>query len=144
MIAYGFSSSRKDINWRTVLWGFGLQIIFAILILKTLPGRWVFSKCNSIVIAILGSAQKGAEFIFGNLINSYVPVGQLDAAGNFTTVNNLVVNNGMAIFAFSVLPTIIFFSSLMGILYHYGIMQKIVSLVARARIWLSMIFIWVP
>jgi len=131
-IAYLFSAKRKNINWRTVAWGFGLQIIFALLILKTNPGIWIFSKCNDIIIAILGSAQQGAAFVFGNLVNMYVDVGQLNANGGFTTVNDLVVNNGMAIFAFSVLPTIIFFSALMSIFYHYGIMQKIVSLIAKA------------
>lgn len=128
--AYLLSSKRRKINWRTVGWGFGLQVVFALLILKTTPGKWVFSKCNDIIIAILGSAQEGASFVFGNLVNTFVEVGVINSDGNFTRVNDLVVNNGMAIFAFSVLPTIIFFSALMSILYHYGIMQRIVSFMA--------------
>lgn len=133
MLAFAWllSSRRRNIKWRTVGWGFGLQFVFALLILKTTPGTWVFSKCNDIIIAILGSAQQGAAFVFGNLVNMYVDVGTVNADGNFTRVNDLVVNNGMAVFAFSVLPTIIFFSALMSILYHYGIMQRVVSFMAK-------------
>jgi len=130
-IAYILSSHRKSINWRTVNWGFGLQLLFAILILKTAPGKWIFTQCNDVVLAILGCSDQGARFVFGNLVGMFVEVGKIDPNGNFAQVDGMVVNNGMAIFAFSVLPIIIFFSSISAILYHYGILQKIVEFIAR-------------
>lgn len=130
-IAYILSSHRKSINWRTVAWGFGLQLLFAILILKTAPGKWIFARCNDVVLAILGCSDQGARFVFGNLVGMFVEVGKIDPNGNFAQVDGMVVNNGMAIFAFSVLPIIIFFSSISAILYHYGILQKIVEFIAR-------------
>ena len=130
-IAYIFSSHRKSINWRTIAWGFGLQLLFAILILKTAPGQWIFTQCNDVVLAILGCSDQGARFVFGNLVGMFVEVGKIDPNGNFAQVDGMVVNNGMAIFAFSVLPIIIFFSSISAILYHYGILQKIVEFIAR-------------
>ncbi len=131
-IIYLLSSNRKAIRWRTVAWGYGLQFIFALIVLKTQPGEWFFLQCNNIIISILSCAQQGAAFVFGNLVNRFVDVGNVDSIGNFTSFNGLVTNNGMAIFAFSVLPTIIFFSALMSILYHYGVMQRLIKLIAMA------------
>jgi CNT family concentrative nucleoside transporter len=130
-IIFLLSSHKKAVRPRVIAWGLGLQFIFALIVLKTLPGRWFFLKINDVVIAVLNCAQEGAGFVFGNLVKSLVPVGQTDPSGGFTQLQNLFANNGMAIFAFSVLPTIIFFSSLMSILYHYGIMQRVVGFVAR-------------
>jgi CNT family concentrative nucleoside transporter len=130
-IAYLLSSHRKSVNWRTIAWGFGLQLLFAILILKTAPGRWIFARCNDVVLAILGCSDQGARFVFGNLVNMFVEAGRVDPGGKFMQVDGLVVNNGMAIFAFSVLPIIIFFSSISAILYHYGILQKVVEFIAK-------------
>jgi CNT family concentrative nucleoside transporter len=130
-IAYLLSSRRKSVNWRTVSWGFGLQLLFAVLILKTAPGQWIFAQCNDVVLAILGCSDEGARFVFGNLVSMFVEVGKIDPEGGFMQVDGLVVNNGMAIFAFSVLPIIIFFSSISAILYHYGILQKLVEFIAK-------------
>ncbi|MBD3170357.1 MAG: NupC/NupG family nucleoside CNT transporter [candidate division Zixibacteria bacterium] len=131
-LAYLMSTNRRRIDWRPVIWGFGLQIVFAILILKTSPGQWLFSRINDFVLAILSCTEAGSEFVFGNLIRRFVEVGNLDpSSGVFTPEGNLMVDNGTAFFAFNVLPTVIFFSSLMTILYHYGIMQKVVELIAR-------------
>lgn len=131
LIAYLLSRSRKDISWRLIAWGLGLQLIFALLILKTGPGKWIFEKCNDIIIGILKSADSGAQFVFGNLISRFVPVGTVESSGEFVQTQKLVVDNGMAFFAFSVLPTIIFFSALITVLYHYGIMQKLVLALAK-------------
>ena len=130
-IAYGLSKSRKDISWRLVGWGFGLQFVFALLILKTSPGKWVFEKCNDGILGVLGCAESGARFVFGNLVAQYVPVGTMENPGQFVETPGLFVDNGMAFFAFSVLPTIIFFSALITVLYHYGIMQKLVLFIAK-------------
>ena len=130
-IAYLLSSNRKAIRLRTVIWGLSLQFLFALLVLKSSPGKWFFSKANDVVLAVLSCAQSGASFVFGNLVNRTLPVGQIDPSGNFNSVSDLVANTGMAFFAFSVLPTIIFFSALMSVLYHYGLMQRVVAIVAR-------------
>src|SRR4030067_304472 len=117
-ILFLLSSHKKAVKLRTIGWGLGLQFAFALIVLKTAPGKWFFLRVNDVVIAVLNCAQAGASFVFGNLVSMFVPVGQTDGGG-FTQFQDLVANNGMAIFAFSVLPTIIFFSSLMSILYHY-------------------------
>jgi len=131
-IAWLLSTDKKEIRWRTIAWGLGLQFIFALIILKTYPGQWIFAKFNDIVIAILSCSDQGAQFVFGNLINKFLPVGNVGASGQFVqTDGGLVVDAGTAFFAFKVLPTIIFFSALMTILYHYGIMQKVVLALAK-------------
>lgn len=87
-----------------------LQFIFALIVLKTTPGRMFFEFMNDVIIKLLAFSDEGARFLFGSLINN-------DSLG--------------FIFAFQVLPTIIFFSSLMSVLYYLGIMQKIVVFFAR-------------
>lgn len=119
-IAVLISSSRKSINWRTVGAGLLLQIVLAILILKGgelgdvfAPLGWpkaFFSWISSFFVLVLDFTTEGAQFVFGQLA---VSPGQDGSLGNF--------------FAFQVLPTIIFFSSLMSILYYLGVMQKIVT-----------------
>jgi CNT family concentrative nucleoside transporter len=131
-IAWLLSLHRKNFPWRTVIWGLGLQLIFALIILKTYPGKWIFEKFNDIILTILSCSDKGAEFVFGNLINRFLPVGTVGASGQFIgSDGGLLVDAGTAFFAFKVLPTIIFFSAFMTILYHYGIMQKIVLALAK-------------
>jgi concentrative nucleoside transporter, CNT family len=129
--AYLLSSNRKAIKPRIIFWGLGLQFIFAVIVLKTQPGEWFFIQCNDIIMAVLNCAQEGAAFVFGGLVNRFVDVGKIDPSGTFTSFEGLVANTGMAMFAFSVLPTIIFFSALMSIAYHYGIMQRVVSFTAK-------------
>ncbi len=105
LIAFLFSTNKKAINWKTIAWAFGLQVIFAVLILKTSVGITVFDWLNDIVLKVLAFQQAGAEMVFGNLAKS-------DSLGY--------------IFAFQVLPTIIFFSALISLLYYLGIMQWVV------------------
>ena len=108
-LAFLFSTNKKAVNWKTVAWAFGLQVIFAVLILKTSVGIAVFDKLNDVVLKILAFQQAGAEMVFGNLAKA-------DSLGY--------------IFAFQVLPTIIFFSALISMLYYLGIMQKVVYVFA--------------
>lgn len=116
MIAIGWalSTQRRRINWRTVAWGTALQLIFALLILKTAPGRWVFARMNSAINTLLGFQYEGAKFVFNAL---GTPPGESGSLGFF--------------FAFQVLTTIVFFSSLISILYYLGLMQKLVLFFAR-------------
>lgn len=129
-LAWVLSVNRKLIPWRVVLWGLSLQIIFALFILKTPVGAGIFDAMNRVVVALLGFTTDGAEFVFGNLVWNNVPVGVGEVGnGSFEAMPGQVANTG-SFFAFNVLPTIIFFSSLMTVLYHLGIMQWAVRGVA--------------
>lgn len=130
-ICWVFSLNRRRVDWRIVLWGVGLQLIFALLILKTAAGAAFFQTMNDVVIALLGFTVEGARFIFGDLVFNNVPVGEGIPGGNDPMIPapGTVARTG-AFFAFNVLPTIIFFSSLMTVLYHMGIMQVLVKGIA--------------
>ena len=111
---------------RTVLWGLGLQFLFAVLVLNT-PG--FFEAINAAIGALLGFSREGAGFLFGKLIDPNVPVGIPDVSGNITPTATFA-NTG-ATFAFTVLTTIIFFSALSTLMYFLGILQPVV----RALSW---------
>jgi concentrative nucleoside transporter, CNT family len=130
LAAWLMSVNRRAVRWRPVVWGLGLQFVFAVLILLTAPGRAMFEWLNTVFVELLGYTNEGASFLFGNLVRPNVPVGPAD--GPFGPVADVGTwaNTG-ALFAFSVLPTIIFFSSLMTLLYYLGIMQLFV----RAFAW---------
>ena len=130
-IAWALSSDRRKVNWRLVGMGVVLQAIFAFLVLKTGVGRALFSGANTVFVRLLGFTRDGASFIFGNLVNANVPVGVpsgMPEQGAIETVQ-MWANTGAA-FAFLVLPTIIFFSSLMSVLYYLGVMQWVVRGIA--------------
>jgi len=113
LIAWGLlSTDRKSFPWRTVVWGIVLQPGFGMLILWTPWGRVAFEWLGGIVTRFLGFSQAGAEFLFGNIVNEKYH----DTFG-FQ-------------FAFAILPTIIFVGASMTILYHLGIMQRVVRAVA--------------
>ena len=130
LIGWSLSTDRRAIPWRVLLWGVGLQFIFAVLILKTPFGQAFFSGVNSVVVQLLGFTEQGARFLFGNLVQNNVPIGAGDVGNSPISVTSGNVANTGAYFAFNVLPTIIFFSSLMTMLYHMGVMQKVVKGVA--------------
>ena len=130
-IAVLISYNRKKINWRLVLTGLGIQALFGIIVLKTSIGRQVFAAVGDAITSLLGFQERGARFVFGNLVQSNVPVGQPGAGGALDTTAGWVANTG-AFFAFNVLPTIIFFSALMSVLYYMGVMQRIVKGIAWA------------
>lgn len=123
-LAFIFSNNKKQVNWRLVGVGLTIQFILAVLILKGSdmavywsPLGWpkeFFSWISSFFVIVLDFTTEGAEFIFGDLARSPGTEGSM---GSF--------------FAFQVLPTIIFFASLTSILYHYGILQRLVKYMAR-------------
>jgi len=113
-IAVAMSNNRKQINFRIVGWGLGLQLIFALFILKTPLGKPVFGFLDKVVSKLISFSDAGSDFLF----TSFVP----DVGFHPSLIN----------FAFRALPTIIFFSSLMAVLYHLGIIQFIVKWIARA------------
>jgi CNT family concentrative nucleoside transporter len=111
-IAWLLSTNRSAVSWRLVLMGVLLQLAFASLVLLLPPGRAFFEVVRKSVVTILEFTFVGSTFLFGDLAR---------ADGAFGTI-----------FAFRVLPTIIFFSALMGVLYHVGLMQRLVVLMAKA------------
>ena len=119
-IAYIFSNNRKKINFKLIIWGISLQIFFAVLILKVPGGKLVFDLIDSFIKKILDFSVDGSKFLFGNLANE----------NYFFTDGSAWPGFGFQ-FAFLVLPTVIFFSSLMSVLYHLGIMQKIIKFISR-------------
>ena len=119
-IAYLLSNNKKNIDTKLILWGLSLQLFFSILILKVPGGKWVFNAIDSVIKKILDFSVEGSKFLFGNLADDslYFPTDGSWPGFGFQ-------------FAFLVLPTVIFFSSLMSMLYHFGIMQKIIRFVTR-------------
>ena len=105
-VAFAFSQHKKSVDWKQVAAGVGLQVVFAIIVIMVPGGREFFDAISRVFVKIVDFAMVGGQFIFGDLANQ--------------------TKFGF-IFAFQVLPTIIFFASLMAVLYHIGLMQKIVQ-----------------
>lgn len=110
-ITWLFSNNRRAVDWKLVATGISLQIAFAALVLLVPGGRQVFDWLGQGFVKILSFVNEGSNFIFGSLMNT-------ETYG--------------FIFAFQVLPTIIFFSALMGVLYHLNVMQAVVKAMAWA------------
>ena len=108
-IAFILSSNRKAVDFKLVASGIGLQLFFAILVILVPGGREFFEGLSRIFVRVISFAMEGSAFIFGPLADT---------------------SNLGFIFAFQVLPTIIFFAALMSVLYHIGLMQKIVQAMA--------------
>lgn len=128
-LAVLLSTDRKRINWRLVAAGLGIQAVFGVIVLKTAAGRAFFSAVGDAITGLLRFQEQGARFVFGNLVQSNVPVGVPGADGALDTTAGMVAGTG-AFFAFNVLPTIIFFSALMSVLYYLGAMQVLVKGIA--------------
>ena len=124
LIAYAGSTERSAIDLRTVAWGLSLQIVFALIVLKTTAGQETFSTLGNGINHLLGFAGVGAAFVFG-------PLGDAGVWGRAMTA--ALGPDGpkyAVIFAFQVLPTIIFIAALFAILYYFGIMQVVVRVFA--------------
>lgn len=106
LIAWLLSTNRRAINWQLVISGIGIQLIFAILVLKFPPVKIAFEWVANRFVDLLNYSKSGADFVFGSLVTDTTSFGY--------------------IFAFQVLPTIVFFSALMSILYYLGLLQKVV------------------
>jgi concentrative nucleoside transporter, CNT family len=129
LLAWLMSYDRKRFPWRLVLSGLALQALFGFLVLKTAPGLWFFERVGEIANGLLGFTVKGSGFVFGNLIQNDLPVGVPTAAGGLDTSSGLVARSA-SFFAFAALPAIIFLSSLTALLYHLGVMQRVVQGIA--------------
>jgi CNT family concentrative nucleoside transporter len=128
-IAVLMSRGRRLIDWRLVGAGLALQVVFGLVVLKTVAGRAFFDAVGDGFSALLRFQEEGARFVFGNLVQLTVPVGTPAADGSLDTAAGYVAGTG-ALIAFSVLPTIIFFAALMSVLYHLGLMQRLVKGIA--------------
>jgi len=112
-IAYAMSNNRNAVNKRLIVWGLGLQLFFGLFILKTPFGKPFFAFVDKFVKKLISFSDAGGDFLFGSFVTGQMEIPLINIA-------------------FRVLPTIIFFSSLMAIAYHLGIMQFIIK-------WISMI-----
>lgn len=116
-IGYALSRNRKAVKLKVVLWGVALQWLMAVLLLKVPAGAWALGKASDAVTGVLDHAFIGSGFVFG----------KLGVPGSADT------NIGM-VFAFQVLPTIVYVAALFGVLYYLGVMQLIVRVLARGMV----------
>jgi CNT family concentrative nucleoside transporter len=106
-VAWGFSENRRRFPWRTVAWGVALQLVLGVVLLRTPVGAGFFRATNGLVELFLRYVDAGVRFVFGALVD---------------TGFSIVVN---------VLPIIVFMGSLFAVLYHLGLLQRVVDLLAR-------------
>jgi len=123
-IAYLSSTARRAIDWRTVGWGISLQILFALIVLKTTLGQTVFETAGALITRLLSFSDVGSAFVFG-VLGDRPKWAQVMGVAFGDEGKNYVL-----IFAFQVLPTIIFIAALFAILYYFGIMQLVVRFFA--------------
>ena len=108
-ISFLFSKNKKAVKWKTVFIGLGLQLILAVAVLKISFVKNIFETAGKVFVKILDFTMQGTAFLFGDLVS----------ADNFGNV-----------FVFSILPTVIFFAALTSILFYFGIIQKVVKIMA--------------
>jgi len=116
-----FSSNLRAVKWSTIGWGIALQLVLAVLVLRVPFIKKGFESAKEVVVSFISFSDKGAEFVFGNLARP----------------GDIALNPGkefMFMFAFKVLPPILFVSAFFTVLYHYGILQRIVRLMARVMV----------
>jgi len=123
-IAWALGENRRRVNLRTVVAGLVLQLVFALLVLKTWYGARFFEGAEAAFNALLSASNEGAKFLFGNLVG---PIYEIEGTG---LEHSPVVVFG-AVVAFQVLPIVIFFSAFAGVLYHLGVTQAVVRAMAR-------------
>jgi len=118
-----FSANLRAVNWRTIGWGIALQIILAMLVLKVPAVHHALEVAKDVVVQFINFSDKGAEFVFGNLARP----------------GDIALNPGkemLFMFAFKALPPILFISAFFTMLYHYGVLQRIVRLMSVAMVYL--------
>ncbi|MCX5645053.1 MAG: nucleoside transporter [Phycisphaerae bacterium] len=118
-LAWALSADRRNVNWRVIGWGIGLQLLIALFVFVVPAGARVFLLVNDVVVKVLDSAGEGARFVFGRLA---LGPGQVSKEG--------AESLGFML-AFQAFPTIIFFSALIAILYYVGLMPLVIKGFAR-------------
>ena len=111
-IGFALSRNRRGISWRVVAWGIGLQLLFAVFVLRVPVGQEVFKWLGATVTKILNFSYAGSEFVFGEIGKQHSSIG--------------------VVFAFQIMPAIIFVSALFAIMYYLGVMQVVVKALAVA------------
>lgn len=129
-IAWAFSNNKGRVDWKLVATGVLLQISFAMLVLLTPVGAKIFSGLADAFVTLAGFTNEGSKMIFGALIDQRAFGGAMALGAGETDPN--AWKDYSFIFAFQVLPTVIFFAAFMGVLYHLGVMQWIVKGMAWA------------
>ena len=123
-LAYALSMNRRAIDRATVAWGLTLQLVFALLVLKTATGQAIFQRLGAAVNRLLDFAFVGSSMVFG-------PLGDRTVWPRImTTVLGEEGANYAVVFAFQVLPTIIYIAALFAVLYYFGVMQLVVRVFA--------------
>jgi CNT family concentrative nucleoside transporter len=119
LIAWGFSVDRGAVRWKIVVSGVLIQLVFAFLVFRIPSGRTAMLYLNDIVVNVLDSASAGSEFLFGRLA---LPPGAENTAGEQSI--------GF-ILAFQALPTVVFFSCLMALMYYFGVLPRVIRIFAK-------------
>ncbi len=122
LVAFLFSNNHRRINYRVIASGLAIQTGLAVFILKFPPGQQLFAFFGQGITKVLSFSDKGADFVFGALVNTSITTKVFGASYS-------------VIFFFKIMPTIIFVSVLVSIAYHFGIMQRLIALIARAVYW---------
>ena len=117
LLAWGMSSHRRRFPWRAVLWGIGLQFAFALLILKTSWGAAVFDFTGEAINRLVGFSNEGCRFVFGALADDKLMAGSFGKGQAF-------------VFAITISGTIILVGALSSLLYHWGLLQRVVHAIA--------------
>ena len=112
LIAFLMSNNKKAINYKTIIWGLALQLTLAVLIMLTPIGEPFFKWFDTAIKTLLAFSNEGSAFLFESFLTHKTEPGLIN-------------------FAFIALPTVIFFSALMSMLYHYGIMQKLIKIISK-------------
>jgi CNT family concentrative nucleoside transporter len=133
LLAWLMSVNRKAVRWRMVAWGLGLQMLFAVIVLSPFLQVFFFDVVDGAVRVLLSFSEAGANFVFQSVEAHQIlgPDGQIIVEDGMPVTFAGRISPPVKTFAFWILPSIIFFSSLMGILYHLGVMQRLVLVIAR-------------
>ena len=118
-LAFLMSNNKKRVNWHTIISGLILQILLALFVLKTTLGKFIFEKIADCINKLLEFSNFGGDFVFGVLTKTNLHHNEL--FGTF----------GDYLFALKLIPTIVFVAVLVAIAYHLGIMQRVVSFIAK-------------
>ncbi|TNF25667.1 MAG: NupC/NupG family nucleoside CNT transporter [Deltaproteobacteria bacterium] len=129
LFAWAISVDRKSVRWRPVLWGVGLQLAFAAAVLLPDIGRDVFDAVDVAVKRLVSFSEMGSDFVFQSVQKHDITVYTQAGQPTLLTVEGHI-SPPLKTLAFWVLPTVMFFSALMAVLYHYGVMQRIVRVFA--------------
>ncbi len=128
-LAWLLSTNRREVRWRPVIWGVALQLIIGCIILLPTVGQELFQWIDVGIRKLLSFSEAGSDFLFQTVEHHDVVVGE---PGSEETKHFIgTISPPVKTFAFWILPTVIFFSAFMAVLYHYGVMQRLVAFFSK-------------